>query len=137
MSSDGDVEGRGDDAFDEHAFMAAMFGPSGGDLGTSDDSDNDLSAREPKAVVKSIGEGVDSEVEGGAEDSVKAKQKRLKEKPEKRKREKSGDVLASYEHYAHLLDQYDEVNKQKLPPEEAQGVREHKSKRRTKSARRA
>lgn len=57
----------------------------------------------------------------------------FEDKQKKKKRRQSGDLMVGYEQYAHLLDQYDEVNKQPLPAEEAQGMGKHSKKRRKNS----
>lgn len=108
----GDLEGSGNDAFDEDAFARAMFA---GELDGSEESENDLGTAldGPVAGATQAAKKNGKSVSAGAGKKCRAPE----EKQRKKKRKQSGDVLVGYEQYAHLLDQYDEVNKQELPAE--------------------
>lgn len=108
----GDIVGSDEDDFDDDALDEnALFG-AGSDLGFDDDDVSDLDDDEPSHIAT-----------GKAQNSAGKPQKKRKE---------SGEMLASYEQYAHLLEQYDEVNKQELPDEELKGGRGSKQKRKMK-----
>ena len=132
--SGGDLKGSGNDAFDEDAFAKALFGSEDGEVDGSDGSENEVAAAMFTGVNSSV-ELATEAVKGKGRGAAGKKSRGLENQQRKKKRKQTGDVLVGYEQYAHLLDQYDEVNKQDLPPDEAQKTFAHR-KRRKKSLKR-
>jgi hypothetical protein len=143
------VDRSEEDAFDESAFEKAFFGGSSGDdLDDSGDDDAvdadadacavaNVSQTDRKGAHKKGRERNGVDPGGGTKQKMKADVAHSgsgRDASARKKRKQGDSTLASYSQYAHLLDQYDEVNKQALPQEELEGrgkSRKKQSKRRT------
>jgi hypothetical protein len=119
-------EGGSSDAFDEDAFVNALAADKDPEGDEHDEPQGELLTSKRKTQRRKK----EAQVGAGNRCSPKVTAKTLtqsvKQVQKKKKRKQSSDVLASYDQYAHLLDQYDQVNKQEPSVD---GARESKKRR--------